>query len=55
MTGKATVAPLVARLLEGIRTGTSPSPAFEDGLRAQAVLDAVLRAQREGGGVGVES
>jgi predicted dehydrogenase len=28
-------------LLEGIRTGVTPSPSFDDGVRAQAVLDAV--------------
>lgn len=39
--GKVTIAPLVARLLEGIRTGVTPSPSFDDGVRAQAVLDAV--------------
>jgi predicted dehydrogenase len=39
--GKATIAPLVERLLDGIRTGTTPSPSFEDGVRAQAVLDAI--------------
>ncbi|HET7874478.1 MAG TPA: hypothetical protein VFN71_03055, partial [Methylomirabilota bacterium] len=54
VTGKATVAPLVKRFLEGIRKGTSPSPSFEDGMRAQAVLDAVLRAERDGGWVRVE-
>jgi len=42
--GKATIAPLVARLLEGVRTGTTPSPSFEDGARAQAVLDAVAES-----------
>lgn len=42
--GKATIAPLVARFLEGIRTGVTPSPSFEDGVRAQAVLDAVAES-----------
>ena len=55
VTGKATIAPLVKRFLEGIKKGESPSPSFEDGLRAQAVLDAVLRAQRDGGWVRVEA
>jgi predicted dehydrogenase len=45
--GKATIAPLVARLLDGIRTGQTPSPSFEDGARAQAVLDAVLASARD--------
>ncbi len=41
VTGKATIAPLVKRLLAGIERGENPSPTFEDGMRAQAVLDAV--------------
>jgi predicted dehydrogenase len=44
VTGRALIAPLVARLLDGIRTGSTPSPSLEDGVRAQAVLDAVLEA-----------
>jgi predicted dehydrogenase len=39
--GKATIAPLVRLMLEGIRSGTTPSPSLADGLKAQAVLDAV--------------
>lgn len=50
VTGKATIAPLVARFLAGIRKGESPTPSLEDGLRAQAVLDAVLRSLTQGGG-----
>jgi predicted dehydrogenase len=46
--GQATIAPLVARLLEGIRTGVTPSPSFEDGVQAQAVLDAVLESASRG-------
>ena len=42
--GKATIAPLVARLLEAVRTGAPASPSFRDGARAQAVLDAALEA-----------
>jgi len=42
--GKATIAPLVARLLDAIRTGAPVSPSFEDGVRAQEVLDAVAEA-----------
>jgi predicted dehydrogenase len=49
VTGKATIAPLVKRLLDGIRRGESPSPSLEDGVRAQEVLDAVLRSLTEGG------
>jgi predicted dehydrogenase len=51
--GRATIAPLVARLLEGIRTGATPAPSLEDGLRAQAVLDAVLASASRGGWVEV--
>ena len=39
--GRATIAPLVARFLEAIRTGVPASPSFTDGVQAQAVLDAV--------------
>jgi predicted dehydrogenase len=42
--GKATIAPLVARMLESIRTGAPASPSLADGLRAQIVLDAVLQS-----------
>jgi predicted dehydrogenase len=42
--GKATIGPLVAALLAAIRTGTPAAPSFRDGVRAQAVLDAVLDA-----------
>jgi predicted dehydrogenase len=55
ITGKATIAPLVKRFLEGIRKGESPTPSLEDGLRAQLVLDAVLRSLTEGGWQRVES
>ncbi|HUM14938.1 MAG TPA: Gfo/Idh/MocA family oxidoreductase [Candidatus Nitrosotalea sp.] len=55
VTGKATIAPLVKRFLEGIRKGESPSPSFEDGVRAQLVLDAVLRSLQEGGWQRVEA
>jgi len=49
--GKATIAPLVALFLEGIRTGVTPSPSFDDGVRAQAVLDAVGESAARGGWV----
>lgn len=52
--GKALIAPLVKRFLKATSKGQSPSPSFEDGLRAQAVLDAVLKAERDGGWVRVE-
>jgi predicted dehydrogenase len=54
VTGKATIAPLVKRFLEGIRKGESPSPSLADGLKAQLVLDAVLRSLTEGGWQRVE-
>ena len=44
VTGKATIGPLVKRFLAGIRKGESPSPSFEDGVRAQEVLDAVSQS-----------
>jgi predicted dehydrogenase len=53
--GKATIAPLVKRFLDGIRKGESPSPTLEDGVRAQLVLDAVLRSLQDGGWQRVES
>ncbi len=46
--GKATIGPLVKRFLAGIRKGERPSPSFEDGVRAQAVLDAVLQSIASG-------
>jgi len=49
--GKATIAPLVGLFLDGIRTGVTPSPSFDDGVRAQAVLDAVAESTARGGWV----
>jgi predicted dehydrogenase len=46
VTGKATIGPLVKRLLTAIRKGQPASPSLEDGLRAQEVLDAVLESLR---------
>jgi predicted dehydrogenase len=57
VTGKTTIAPLVKRFLDGVREGAgagSPSPSFEDGLRAQLVLDAALKSFHEGGWQRVE-
>lgn len=51
--GRATVAPLVARMLEAIKTGQTPSPSLEDGWRAQLVLDAVAEAAARGGWIDV--
>jgi len=51
--GKALIAPLVARFLDAVRTGRSASPSLEDGLRAQAVLDAVVESSTQGGWVDV--
>ena len=47
--GQTTIAPLVKRFLAATRKGVSPSPSFEDGLRSQAVLDAVLESIASGG------
>src|SRR5881296_1433561 len=53
VTGRTLIAPLVGRLLEGTRTGTTPSPSLADGMRAQAVLDATLEAAARGAWVEV--
>jgi predicted dehydrogenase len=42
--GKATITPLVARMLDAIARGTAASPSLADGHRAQLVLDAVLES-----------
>jgi predicted dehydrogenase len=42
--GRATLAPLAARMLRAIEAGEPAAPSLEDGLRAQAVLDAVLQS-----------
>ena len=42
--GKTTIAPLLKRFLAAVRKGRSESPSFDDGLRAQVVLDAVLES-----------
>jgi predicted dehydrogenase len=46
--GRGTIAPLVARFLESIRTGAAPSPSLDDGLRAQHVLDAAAVSAARG-------
>ncbi|HKZ03981.1 MAG TPA: Gfo/Idh/MocA family oxidoreductase [Methylomirabilota bacterium] len=51
--GKATIAPLVKRMLDAIRKDEPASPSFEDGVRAQAVLDAVLESERTAAWVAV--
>ncbi len=53
VTGKATIAPLVRHFLDAIRTGAAPAPSLADGMRAQAVLDAVLASTARGGWVDV--
>ncbi|MBI4634874.1 MAG: Gfo/Idh/MocA family oxidoreductase [Candidatus Rokubacteria bacterium] len=53
VTGRATIGPLVERFLQGIEKGESPSPSFEDGMRAQAVLDAIAESASRGGWVPV--
>lgn len=40
----ATIAPLIKAVARGIRSGEPVSPSFEDGMRAQAVLDAIVEA-----------
>jgi predicted dehydrogenase len=44
--GQATVAPMIAQFIDSIERGESPSPSLDDGLRAQAVLDAILESTR---------
>jgi predicted dehydrogenase len=51
--GKTMIGPLVARLLEAIRSGKSASPSLDDGLRAQAVLESVLESAARGAWVTV--
>lgn len=46
--GQGTIAPLVSRFLEGIRSGRTPSPSLEDGVRAQVILDAAAEAAARG-------
>jgi predicted dehydrogenase len=46
--GRATIAPLVERFLGAIRDGRPASPSFEDGLAAQAVVDAVGASSARG-------
>ena len=46
--GRGTIAPLVARFLDAIRTKAAPSPSLADGLRAQQVLDAAATAAARG-------
>jgi predicted dehydrogenase len=46
--GRATIAPMVREFLEAIEQGRAPSPSLEDGMKAQAVLDAALESARSG-------
>jgi predicted dehydrogenase len=46
--GRSTVAPMISGMLQAIRRGEAPSPSLEDGMRAQAVLDAVLSSIASG-------
>ncbi len=39
---------VVKDLMDGIKSGVNPAPAFEDGFRCQAVLDAVERSSASG-------
>ncbi|MGE0876082.1 MAG: Gfo/Idh/MocA family protein [Burkholderiales bacterium] len=49
--GRSTVAPMLAGMLRAIERGEPPSPSLEDGMRAQAVLDAVLESVQSRGWV----
>jgi predicted dehydrogenase len=51
--GRGTIAPLVARFLDAIRTGAPASPSLADGLRAQLVLDAATQSAAHGAWVDV--
>ena len=51
--GRGMIAPLVARFLDAIRTGATPSPSLAEGLRAQVVLDAVAAAAARGAWVDI--
>ena len=44
---------MVRSFLEGVRTGTSPAPNFEDGYRIQQVLDAGVESQETGSRVSI--
>ena len=48
ITGLATVAPMAREMLAAIARGEAPTPSIEDGMQAQAVLDAVLESVRTG-------
>jgi predicted dehydrogenase len=52
--GSATIAPLVRELVRCVATGQPPSPSFEDGLRAQLVLEAIQRSAATRSWVDVE-
>ncbi len=43
-----TFAHVIKDLMDGIKTGQSPQPSFEDGFKCQAVLDAVERSSASG-------
>jgi predicted dehydrogenase len=44
---------LVERFVEGMRTGTSPDPSFDDGVAVQKVMDAVRESNKTGEWVSV--
>lgn len=46
--GRATIAPMVSAFLDAIERGEAPAPSLEDGMKAQAVLDAALESARSG-------
>jgi predicted dehydrogenase len=53
--GGSLMAALIARLLDGIRSGKAPAPTLEDGLSAQRVLDAITASVKKGGWADVAS
>lgn len=55
MTGRTTLALLVTRFVDAIASGSTPSPSIDDGVKAQAVLDAIARSLDAGAWVDVEN
>ena len=53
--GKTTIAPLARGFLRAMRGKAAVSPSFEDGLRAQQVMDAVAESLHRGGWVPVST
>ncbi len=51
--GGSLMAALARRFLDAVKSGTAGSPSFDDGMQAQAVLDAVLESTKRGAWVDV--